>query len=144
MGGYPELTKCCCRRLNEKWSDPEFNLESDEDNCLQGLEDDTPRGPSIDAVDLKHALGILTSVPNLMNPLGTMSLSALGKVLEQELPPPKSYPQSVHRVVSTLLISRRNISIFLPRRFPLFFPSRWLGTSPTTIRAIQVFLDLLT
>lgn len=109
MGGYPELTKCCCRRLNEKWSDPEFNLESDEDNCLQGLEDDTPRGPSIDAVDLKHALGILTSVPNLMNPLGTMSLSALGKVLEQELPPPKSYPQSVHRVVSTLLISRRNI-----------------------------------
>lgn len=91
-----------CRRMNEKWSDPEFNLESDQDNCLEGLvDDDDSEGSNIDALHLKHALGILNSAPDLINPFGTMSLPALGKVLEQELPPPKSYPQSVHRVVST-------------------------------------------
>lgn len=92
----------CCRRMNEKWSDPEFNLESDQDNCLEGLvDDDASEESKVDALDLKHALEILNSAPNLINPLGTMSLPALGKVLERELPPPKSYPQSVHRVVST-------------------------------------------
>lgn len=102
MDGHPELTKCRRRRrMNEKWSDPEFNLESHAGNCLQGLVDDTPEGPSIDAVDLKHALEILNSAPNLINPLGTMSLPALGSVLGRELPPSRSYPQSIHRVVST-------------------------------------------
>lgn len=90
--------------MNEKWSDPDFNLESDEDNCLQGLiDDDAHNGHGIDAVDLKHALGILNSAPNLINPLWTVSLPALGQILQRELPPPKSYPQSVHRVVSTFL-----------------------------------------
>lgn len=108
--------------MNEKWSDPEFNLESDQNNCLEGLVDDdaSKGGSKIDALDLKHALGILNSAPNLMNPVETISLPALGKVLERELPPPKSYPESVHRVVST----------FLPlKRFKIVFPPRnWLET----------------
>lgn len=107
MDGRSELIKCPRRRMNEKWSDPEFNLESDEDNCLQGLVDDTPEGPNIDVVDLKHALRVLNSAPDLLQPFGTVSLPLLGNVLERELPPPKSYPQSVHRVVSTFLLPER-------------------------------------
>lgn len=116
-----------CRRMNEKWSDPEFNLESDQDNCLEGLVvDDDSEGSNIDALDLRHALGILYSAPDLINPLGTMSLPALGKVLERERPPPKSYPQSVHRVVST----------FPPLRWPdIMSPvGTWLKTCWTAAK----------
>ncbi|KAH8765035.1 hypothetical protein F5883DRAFT_497474 [Diaporthe sp. PMI_573] len=87
-----------CRRKNEKWSDPDFNLESDENNCLHGLVDDAPGGPSVDAHDLRHALRIINSAPNLLNPVGQISLQALGNVLEAKLPDTPSYPQSVHRV----------------------------------------------
>ncbi|KAJ0116929.1 Calpain-9 [Diaporthe amygdali] len=88
-----------CRRLNEKWSDPDFNLESDEDNCLHGLIDnDSPRGPSVDVYDLRNALRVLNSAPNLLAPLETISLPALGNILEREPHKDSSYPQSVHRV----------------------------------------------
>lgn len=113
-----ELTKRCIRRLNEKWSDPDFNLESAKRNCLLGLVDDAPSGPNVDAVDLRNALGTLTSVPNLINPLGTMSLSALGDVLDRELPSPKSYPPSTHRVVSTSLIAAKVWTTFTPPSSP--------------------------
>ncbi|KAL1853962.1 hypothetical protein Daus18300_011629 [Diaporthe australafricana] len=89
-----------CRRMNEKWSDPDFNLESNRNNCLQGLvDDDIQDGPNVDGNDLKYAVRFLNAVPGLLiNPLETVSLPVLGSVLDREIPEYPPSPNSVHRV----------------------------------------------
>ena len=82
---------------------------------MHGLVDDAPGGPSVDAHDLRHALRIINSAPNLLNPAGQISLQALGNVLEAKLPDTPSYPQSVHRVVSINLTRELNHTMLPPK-----------------------------
>jgi len=101
-----------CERTNEKFTDPDFDIESDlyrMKDCLYGLMEGDPSG-SPTAADLKQALDVLAfspdgNVPPLVPALadgqsGTFGLTALKSLLD---PSPgdddKSYStRSVHRV----------------------------------------------
>ncbi|KAL1635918.1 hypothetical protein SLS58_010023 [Diplodia intermedia] len=99
-----------CKRTNEKWSDPDFDIESDfgtdDLNCLNSLVDSSsaPSAPSdapthsVTASDLQSALTTLTSVPNLLNPAQEVSMPSLLSVLQNARPDAMPTPQSVHRV----------------------------------------------
>ncbi|KAF4546552.1 Calpain family cysteine protease [Lasiodiplodia theobromae] len=92
-----------CKRTNEKWSDPDFDIESDFDtdtgNCLHGLvEEEDNSSHNIDTDDLKSALNTLTSVPGLLNGVQEVSVPGLLGVLQND--PKSSMPvaASVHRI----------------------------------------------
>lgn len=97
-----------CHRTNEKFSDPDFDIESDfgfMSNCLRGLlanlPDDTPDKSGISSRDMQYALSTLATSGLLGGPLCTVDLSTLSKTLagQQESSddgPPM--PGSVHRI----------------------------------------------
>ncbi|KKY23215.1 putative calpain family cysteine protease [Diplodia seriata] len=94
-----------CRRTNEKWSDPDFDIESDfgTNNCLNSLVDTSTSAPSdsVTTDELQNALTTLTSVdPALFKPVQEVSVPSLLSVFQNTrggggMAPP---PESVHRV----------------------------------------------
>lgn len=94
-----------CRRTNEKWSDPDFDIESDfssdPQNCLHGLvDDDAADAPGLDVNvnDLRMALSTISAVPDLMPPLQDMSVKSLLGVLNNTRRWSMPVARAVHRV----------------------------------------------
>ncbi|EOD43606.1 putative calpain family cysteine protease protein [Neofusicoccum parvum UCRNP2] len=85
-----------CRRTNEKWSDPDFNLDSP--SCRHGLVDTEDYGFGINAEDLKSALNTLNAVTNATPSLQMFDLEKLLDVLENKVEWGSPTPGSVHTV----------------------------------------------
>jgi hypothetical protein len=93
-----------CQRTNEKFTDPDFDIEGDLDtkNCLEGLmnwyNDAAPQGPGVTPWQLGSALGTLADSGLLADPSVTINLSAASRVLEFRGQNRGGGPGSVHRI----------------------------------------------
>ncbi|KAF1976670.1 cysteine proteinase [Bimuria novae-zelandiae CBS 107.79] len=93
-----------CERTNEKFTDPDFDIESDmkKKNCLEGLMasyDDPPLPkPTISPAKLGEALATLADSNFLASPSMVVGLNAAANILETEEKPESTGPGSVHRI----------------------------------------------
>ncbi|KAF2713281.1 cysteine proteinase [Pleomassaria siparia CBS 279.74] len=94
-----------CQRTNEKFTDPEFDIEGDggTKNCLQGLMnwyyDTSPSGTAGDPWKLGKALSTLVEVGLLATPSIDVDLAAASKALGfSESSGSSRGPKSVHRI----------------------------------------------
>ncbi|KAF2258690.1 cysteine proteinase [Lojkania enalia] len=93
-----------CQRTNEKFTDPDFDIEEDlgySNNCLEGLMDsyyDHPRrGSTVSPDALSSALATLADCNMLVNPVA-VDLNSVARVLDNNVHDDDGGPQSVHRI----------------------------------------------
>jgi hypothetical protein len=97
-----------CHRTNEKFSDPDFDIESDfgfKSNCLKGLlaniSDDKSDESGISSGQMQYALSTLATSGLLGGPMCTVDLSTLSKTLagqQESSDDDGPMPGSVHRI----------------------------------------------
>ncbi|KAF2732750.1 cysteine proteinase [Polyplosphaeria fusca] len=94
-----------CHRTNEKFTDPDFDVESDHTyqigNCLDGLmerySDPLPGGAAVSASSLGSALATLGQ-SNVLVPPAAVDLNALARVMDNDGDDYSPGPESVHRI----------------------------------------------
>jgi hypothetical protein len=92
-----------CHRTNEKFTDPEFDIENDQgvNNCLEGLmnwyADPTESGPSVSPWQLGEALKTLADSNVLLSPAVTIDVNAAAGALDSG-DGGSGGPGSIHRV----------------------------------------------
>ncbi|KAF2786476.1 cysteine proteinase [Melanomma pulvis-pyrius CBS 109.77] len=93
-----------CHRTNEKFTDPEFDIEGDlgTKNCLEGLmdwyNDPSPGKATVGPWQLSSALATLAESNLLTTPTMNVDLGAASRVLDYEEPNSSGGPGSVHRI----------------------------------------------
>ncbi|KAF2004785.1 cysteine proteinase [Amniculicola lignicola CBS 123094] len=92
-----------CHRTNEKFSDPEFDIEDDEgtSNCLNGLMtwfgDESDSETGVDTDDLGNAIQILAAANVLAQP-AAVDLHAVARIFGNGESQGKHKPTQVHRI----------------------------------------------
>lgn len=92
-----------CHRTNEKFTDAEFDLESDFQgrwNCLYGLVRDHSASAGGDTETLRDAVNLIidTDLLGTQSSAAPVNLAALQTILTQSADAPSALPGSVHRV----------------------------------------------
>lgn len=93
-----------CHRTNEKYTDPDFDIESDlgVNNCLDGLMNsyyDPPQGgPTVTSDRLGEALSTLAESNLLVAPTMAIDLNNVARILDTDDAGGGGGPQSVHRI----------------------------------------------
>ncbi len=92
-----------CHRINEKFTDPEFDIDNRAMNCLEGLnywyQDTPPSNPSgISATQLGDALATLIQSDILMQNTAPLDMIGAAKLLKTNTSGWKPRPESTHRI----------------------------------------------
>ena len=93
-----------CRRTNEKFTDPDFDIEDRPSNCLDGLmewyEDPEPESSAtaVSSTHLGHALRTLVQAEILPDVVPFSLNNTANTLLNNEPDVPTSGPQSIHRI----------------------------------------------